>query len=80
MRLRSIMPAESAIAVMVSTAVQTCRVRSDWFSVAMTNGPKPCSVPQIAMAERMKIPVAVSRCVKRNAVQITIGPQMNEIG
>ena len=79
-RRRSAMPAASAIAVMVSTAVQDCRARSDWFSVSPTNGPKPCSVPQIAIAERMKMPVAVSRCVKRKAVQITIGPQINAIG
>jgi hypothetical protein len=37
-------------------------------------------VPQIAIAERMKMPVAVSRWVKRKAVQITIGPEMNAIG
>jgi hypothetical protein len=37
-------------------------------------------VPQIAIAETMKIPVAVSRCDKRNAIQITTGPQMNAIG
>ena len=30
----------------------------------MTNGPKLCSVPQMARAERMKMPVAVSRWVK----------------
>src|SRR6266481_6351954 len=47
-RPRSAMPAENAIAVMVTTAVQDCRARSDWFSVSPTNGPKPCSVPQIA--------------------------------
>src|SRR5207247_97638 len=79
-RPRSAMPAESAIAVMVTTAVQYCRARSDWFSVFSANGPKPCRMPHIAIAERMKMPVAVSRCVKRNAVQMTIAPQLNAIG
>ena len=74
------MAAASAIAVMVSTAVQAWSVRSEWFSVSIMNGPKPCSVPQIARAERIKIPVAVSRCENRKAVHITTGPQMNEMG
>ena len=77
---RSAMPAASAIAVIVSTAVELCRISSDWFWVSITNGPKFCNVPQIAIAETMKIPVAVSRCDKRNAIQITTGPQMNAIG
>ena len=68
------------IAVMANTAVQNCRARSDWFSVSPANGRKPCIVPEIAIAERMKTPVAVSCSVKRKAVQITIGREMNAIG
>jgi hypothetical protein len=66
--------------VIVNAAVHDCSIKSDWFSDCKMNGPNPWSVPQIAMAERIKMPVAVSRGVKRNAVQMTIGPQMNEIG
>ena len=79
-RLRSAIAAAIAIAVIVNAAVQDCSITSDWFSVRKMNGPKPWSVPQIAMAERIKMPVAVSRWVNRNAVQMTIGPQINEIG
>jgi hypothetical protein len=79
-RRRSAMAAANAIAVMKSNAVELCMTRSDWFSVSMTNGPKLWSVPQMARAERMKMPVAVSRWVKRKAVQMTIGPQMKAIG
>ena len=44
------------------------------FRRRCTNGPKPCSVPQIAMLARMKMPVAVSRGVKRKASQTTNRP------
>ena len=79
-RLRSAIAAASAMAVTVNTAVEVCRMSRDWFSVSITKGPKPCSVPQIAIAERRKIPVAVSRWAKRKAVHNTTGPQMNETG
>src|ERR1700693_4076638 len=79
-RLRSAIAAAIAIAVILSAAVHACSIKSDGFAVCVANGPKPLSVPQIAIEDRTKTPVAVSRGVKRNAVQMTIGPQRKEIG
>ena len=79
-RRRSAMAAASAIAVRVKTAVELCKISRDWFAVSITNGPKFLSVPQMAIAERMNMPVAVSRCDMRNAIQIRIGPQTNATG
>ena len=73
------MPAASAIAVIVSTAV-TLQNQQRLILGLHHKWPKFRNVPQIAIAETMKIPVAVSRCDKRNAIQITTGPQMNAIG
>ncbi len=75
--------ATTAAIMMLITAIvprKACKSSSAWFGGPSANGPRPCTVPQIARVDRTAITAAVSRWPKRNAAQIMGGRHRNVSG
>src|ERR1043166_6835271 len=75
-RVRSVATAARVRAISALIVMNTCSNSSDSFCTSRTNGPKPRSVPKIAITDNKNVAVAVSREPKRNATQMRIGTQM----
>ena len=58
---------------MALTPMYAWSIRREVFGVCVMNGPKPRSVPQMAIPASKKMAVAVSRWPKRKAAQISMG-------
>ncbi len=66
--------------VIARKPMNACSNNSDSFAEYRANGPKPWSVPHVAMTERMTVVVAASRRSKRYAAHRSAGSTRNSSG